>query len=305
VPVDIRSFRRSDREQLTALVNAHAAAVVPGLSASVNTVMSQLESEPGEYIVDPWVSERLTLVAGQRDRITAAAHLLRYADDERVSDSYRGAGDIRWFVFWPPATYWPDTEEAADALLATCIAQLERWGVTHQYADVSLPVPSVYGVPEQLPHIRAAYERAGFVDEGRVEIIYLAEVGNLPKPSEPPVEGLELTRTLGMNGTRFSAVLADEVVGFIEVEALSQPHRLPRQDGWADIGNLEVVEPYRRHGVATWLLASAADWLRLAGIDRLIGCAVPGGDDEAFFGHTPGFHVLTRTARQWERRLAS
>jgi alanyl-tRNA synthetase len=61
--VEVRPFRRSDRDQLTALVNAHAQAVVPGASASVNAVMSQLERQPGEFIVDPWVEERVTLVA--------------------------------------------------------------------------------------------------------------------------------------------------------------------------------------------------------------------------------------------------
>jgi hypothetical protein len=76
--VQVRSFRRADREQLTALVNAHVQAVVPGVSVSVNTVMSQLERDPGEFIVDPWVAERATLVAEQRHRVVAAAHLLRY-----------------------------------------------------------------------------------------------------------------------------------------------------------------------------------------------------------------------------------
>lgn len=62
---------------------------MPGLSVAVNTVLSQLEREPGEFIVDPWVSERATFVAEQRGRLVAAAHLLRYADDERVGESYR------------------------------------------------------------------------------------------------------------------------------------------------------------------------------------------------------------------------
>ena len=79
--IEVRPFRRGDREQLTALLNAHAAAVVPGVSVSVNAVMSQLERDPGEFKVDPWVIERATLVADQRERIVAAAHLLRYAAD--------------------------------------------------------------------------------------------------------------------------------------------------------------------------------------------------------------------------------
>jgi len=41
--VVVRPFRRGDREQVTHLVNVHAAAVIPGMSVSVNTVLSQLE----------------------------------------------------------------------------------------------------------------------------------------------------------------------------------------------------------------------------------------------------------------------
>jgi hypothetical protein len=43
--VQVRPFRRPDREQLTSLVNAHIQAVVPGVSVSVNTVLSQLERD--------------------------------------------------------------------------------------------------------------------------------------------------------------------------------------------------------------------------------------------------------------------
>jgi len=98
--VEVRPFRRSDREQLTALVNAHVQAVVPGVSVSVNTVMSQLERDPGEFIVDPWVTDRVTLVAGQRRRVVATAHLLRYGGGEEVGDCYRDAGEINWLLHW-------------------------------------------------------------------------------------------------------------------------------------------------------------------------------------------------------------
>ena len=88
--IQVRPFRRRDREQLTGLVNAHAAAVVPGQGVSVSALLSHLERQPGEAIVDPWVSERLTLVAEQLDRVVAAAHLLRYFGDERAGQAYRG-----------------------------------------------------------------------------------------------------------------------------------------------------------------------------------------------------------------------
>lgn len=304
--IEVRPFRRTDRDQLTALVNAHAAAVVPGVSASVNAVLAQLEREPGEFIVDPWVSERQSLVAEQRQRVVAAAHLLRYASDEAVSESYRDSGEIRWFVCWPEAPYWPDSTAAGDTLAAACVAQLDRWGVSRQYADGSLPVLGVYGVPEQWPHVRATYERAGFVHGGRTEIVYVADVEQLPPPgAAPPLEGLGLQRALGINGTRFTAMLGEEVVGFIEVDTnLEDAVRLARLGGWADIGNLQVSEPYRRRGVGTWLVAHGAEWLRLADVDRVLAYASPDDVEEIGFLESVGFRELTRTARGWERELA-
>ncbi|WP_211261362.1 hypothetical protein [Pseudonocardia acaciae] len=46
-------FRRSDRDQVTKLVNARAAAVVPGAGASVNAVLTQFEREPDEGWAQP------------------------------------------------------------------------------------------------------------------------------------------------------------------------------------------------------------------------------------------------------------
>jgi hypothetical protein len=247
--IEVRPFRRSDREQLTELVNAHVAAVVPGVSVSVNTVLSQLEREPGEFIVDPWVRERATLVAEQRRRVVAAAHLLRYGADHEVGASYRDAGEIKWFLHWPEAPFWPDSAEARDALLVACLARLDTWGVSRQYADGTLPAPGVYGLPEQWPHVRAAYEGAGFVHEGHTEIVYVASIADIPAAGPPPVEGLRAQRSLGINGTRLSAVRGDVVVGFVEVETLDDSGRMPRNTGWADIGNPRLSRPSATAGL--------------------------------------------------------
>jgi hypothetical protein len=145
--IEVRPFHRRDRDQLTGLVNAHAAAVVPGVGVSVATLLGHLERQPGEAIVDPWVSERATLVAEHRDRVVAAAHLLRYYADERAGEAYRGAGEIAWLLFWPAAPagnpYWPDAAKAAEMLIAACIRQLEEWAVTSLGAGGELPVPGV------------------------------------------------------------------------------------------------------------------------------------------------------------------
>jgi hypothetical protein len=140
----IRLFTRADRDQLTDLVNAHVAAVVPGLSVSVQAVLSQLERQTGEFVVDPWVADRVTLVAQQRGRLVAAAHLLRYGTADIVGDGYRGAGEIRWLLFWPPAPYWSDSVAAADTLAMACLAQFARWRVRRclGYASETGAAPS-------------------------------------------------------------------------------------------------------------------------------------------------------------------
>ena len=317
--IEVRPFRRGDRDQLTSLVNAHVAAVVPGMSVSVATVLGQLEREPGEFIVDPWVRERVTLVAVEHDRVAAAAHLLRYASDERVGPSYRNSGEIRWLLFWPegPASaneYWTDAAQAAELLIAACVRQLEEWGVSRLDAGGELPALGVYGVPEQWPHIRALYERAGLRHTGHTEVLYLIRVEDVPVPGEAPLAGLRVRRSVGLNGTRLAAAVgatagADQVAGYIEVEIFEAGERLPRHGRWADIGNLHVADTYRRCGVATWLLAQAADWLRLAQVDRLLSYAWLEGTDQTgqnydgyrAFLTASGFRELTRTALGWTR----
>lgn len=300
VSFQVRAFRRGDRDQLTALVNAHAQAVVPGALVSVNSVLSQLERDPGEFVVDPWVSERATLVAEQRGRVAAAAHLLRYSSGDEVAASYRGAGEIRWLLCWPEAPFWPDSIAAGDALATAAIAVLTDWGVNRLYADGDLPAAGVYGLPEQWPHVHAILKRAGFTPGDRTEIVFLADVSALERPVAP-VAGPEVLRTLGVNGTRFSAVLDSHTVGYLEVDtSIGDAGRIARPERWADIGNLHISESHRRQGVASWLLGVAADWLRLGHVDRLLTYAQPEQKTYTAFLEHAGFREITRTTRGWQ-----
>ncbi|MEU6065368.1 N-acetyltransferase [Streptomyces sp. NPDC047082] len=295
---EVRPFHRDDRDQLTDLVNAHVAAVVPGVSVSVNTVLSSLERRPDEFLTDPWVSERVTLVAEQRRHLVAAAHLLRYRADAEVGPDYRDAGEIGWFLWHPAASYRPDTEAAADLLMSACLARLARWSVRARHASGDLPAPAVHGLPRNWPHVRAVYERAGFRHTGTTEMILLARLADLPRPEPRP--GVTVERTLGECGTRFTAHAAGSPVGFIEVDTTpARPERHTRAAGLADIGNLRIGPG--RHG-EDWehrLLAHAADWLRLCGVDRLLAYEL--ADDRAGIDTLlkAGFHELTTTDRAW------
>lgn len=141
----VRPFRRADRDQLARLVNGHAAAVMPGASVSVNAVLSQVEREPAEFIVDPWVAERQALVAEQSGAVVGAALIVRYRSDGDVGDAYRSAGEIRWLLFRPLAPHgnphWHDGRAAADAVFAACLARFDDWGVTHRHAAAPCRAP--------------------------------------------------------------------------------------------------------------------------------------------------------------------
>ncbi|MET8450535.1 GNAT family N-acetyltransferase [Streptomyces sp. NPDC005209] len=298
---EVRPFHRDDRDQLTDLVNAHVAAVVPGVSVSVNTVLSSLERQPDEIVTDPWVSERGTLVAVEHGHVVAAAHLLRYGADAEVGASYRDTGEVGWFVWHPPASFRPDTERAADLLMAACLARLARWDVRVRRASGDVPAPAVYGLPRPWPHVRAVFERAGFRHTGDTEVILVARVADLPRPPARP--GATVERTVGECGTRFTAYEEGRAQGFVEVDtSLTRPERLARSAGLADIGNLRIGPGRRGEGVAHRLLADAADWLRLCGVDRLL--AYEGADDRASIDRllAAGFTELTRTDRGWEHR---
>jgi GNAT superfamily N-acetyltransferase len=294
----VRPFARADRIGLTGLVNAHLAAVLPGASTSVQALLSHLESEPGEFIVDRWVSDRRTLIGEQDGRIVAAAHLLRYGDGPEVGPSYRDAAEIAWLVCWPDAPFWAGSEEAGWAVLEAAVVQLTSWRAIRWYADGSLPVTGAYGVPDVWPHIRALYHRAGF-SPGREEVVLACAVADLP-PRTP--QTWTITRRLGINGVRFSAERNGDRLGYLEIDTAHDGSRFSSGAGRADIGNLFVEERERRQGVATSLLAEAGRWLRLAGS----ACLISYLDDESpvserLFYERVGFDVLTRTTRGWTR----
>jgi GNAT superfamily N-acetyltransferase len=63
-----------------------------------------------------------------------------------------------------------------------------------------------------------------------------------------------------------------------------------------------VEEPYRRQGVATWLLAEGARWLWPAHVDRLLDQAWPSETDRLGFLEASGLRELTRPEKVWTWR---
>lgn len=296
---DVRPFARSDRDQLTRLANAHIATVMPGWSVPVSSMLAQLERQPGEYIVDPWVIDRATFVGIERQRLVAAAHVLRYADEDRVSESYRNSGDIAWLICWPQHL------DAGRAVRDAALAQLDGWNVRIQYADGALPTTATYGVPDSWPHVRELYEEAGFdATGGQVEVQFAGLLEGVPAPGNPPFPGLTLRRALGPLGTEFSAVLDGEIVGILEVDDdLTRGGSQLGLAGWADVGSHSVREEMRGRGIGSWLFVQVVAWLRLGGTTRLIAYLV---EDDQFAARARyyrrfGFEPVNRTTRGWKR----
>jgi hypothetical protein len=297
VPAAIRPFERRDRDQLTALANLHVGAVIPGVMLSVNTVLGQLEREPYENMVDPWVAERLCLVAEQESGIVAATLLHRFRTDDDVSAGYRGAGGIRWLLCKV------DAEPAGALLLEQALAQMRLWQVTMVGAENDLPAIACYGVPNTLPHIRRLLLDAGFGQPTRAELVLAARCEALTVHRR---DGISVTRTLGLLGARFTLSADDAELGFIEVcEAPAEMARSSIAARWADIGNLILREGVDPADAMPALLSAAADWLLLGGVTRLVDYWAEDVDSPSYLEHLEraGFHVLVRNERGFTRAV--
>ena len=181
--------------------------------------------------------------------------------------------------------------------MAESLRVLREWKPSRIAADGSLPAFGVYGVPATWPHIRALYVDAGFVQQGKTEFLLWRELDRVRAPERPA--GLSFERSVGAQGTRFTAVAESGPVGMIEVETNAGGVLFAQPSRWADIGNLCVDEAHRRRGIASWLLAEAADWLRRGGAKHLLAYAWPEQTDELGFYAACGFEELVRTERGW------
>ncbi len=194
--------------------------------------------------------------------IAAAALLYRFRAGKDVSESYCGTGEIRWLVCSADAV-----EEGARLLEAT-LERMRDWGVRSVGADCTLPALACYGIPDVLPHLRSLLQGAGFTEPTRKELVLAATCEAL---TTQVVDGLEISRTLGLLGTRFTVSRNRTELGFIEV--CDEPAEMARSSAarrWADIGNLVVENEADAANVVPALLSACAEWMRLGGVERLI-----------------------------------
>ena len=303
---EVRPFVRSDRDGLTSLANRHIAAVLPGGSIPVAALLSQMERDSAETVIDPWVIDRHTIVGIETDRVVAAAHLKRYGTDNRVSPSFHDAGVIDWVICDP------DCLAAGTAVMQAATAHLATWGVRIWYADGTLPCLGVYGVPDAWPHVQQLFAEAGFSDDGgQIEVVFAGDLADVAPPTLPAIEGLAVRRVVGPLGTAFQALLDRTVIGVFEVE---DTHGVGNAQlaRWADECNHHVGAAHRRQGIGTWLFAQGCEWLRLGGKNRILTYAIERraedaepmegtADEWATYYARFGLQPITRTRRGWKR----
>ena len=258
--------------------------------------MSQLEREPGEAIVDPWVVERKTFVALERDAIVAGAHLLRYGDDDRVGESYRGVAEIRWLVCKH------DAAAAGDALAAACIETMDAWAQSGSTPTDRSRHPSSTAS-------RCAGRTSASCTSARGSRTTVASRSS-SSPEWRTCRGRPRRRCPASScGGRSARGLASgrcwttSSVGFIELETyLAGPANLSRV-GWADVCNLCVRRagpPARRRDVAARPRRRVAA-ARRSDPPRLVHVARAGGLPR--LPRSRRIPELVRTERGWQRGM--
>lgn len=298
-PMVITPYHPDHLPELRSLVNHHLNAVMPGWSLPTVYIEQHLTRNPRQPIIDPWVTERQTLVVVEKQRVVAATHLLRYGMDEAVGEHYWGAGDVAWLLAWN------EHRAEATALLHAVQQQMERWNAARIFAwDSHLPTPIVTGIPDVWPHLHQVFRQAGFEPmPERSEALYGGWLRQIPLPVAPPVDGMAIQRTARrMWGVGFTVWLGDQEIGHCECVAdLTEGGAVPSFRGWAELGELFIQEGWRGRGVGRWLVQHVVEWLRLAGCDRIVlSCAQ---DDEAAgagrFYRRLGWDVFSRLQDGW------
>ena len=293
--VQIAPLDRSHLPQVLALVNSHLSTAIPGWSLTADYFWERLKSEPQEYITDPWVVERKSIVGIVRDRVCAAAHLRRYGDDTR----WKGVGDIDWILFWP------GEREAGAAVLTECRRQMNAWQVVDEQISGPLPVPVCVGIPNVWPHISDLVEQFGYsANEDVDESVYGGTLNGISALGESPVSDVTIHRDAGKFGTRFVARLDGQDIAHCECIAdLTEGGQLPALAGWAELSELATSETMRNQGVGSWVVRHAVEWLRLAKCDRIV-LSVARDDEKAGAGRFYqrfGWMPLVRQ-KHWRRQ---
>jgi hypothetical protein len=148
--------------------------------------------------------------------------------------------------------------------------------------------------------VRQLLIEGGFEGPARTELVLVAACDRL---SGAYIDGARVERSVGDLGARLELVRDGVSLGFIEVGEISQAlSRSTSTLSWTDVGNLSVTAPEMLGEVMPALLSTAADWLLLGGVDRLIDYYADDVDPPEYLAilEECGFTRLSTNERGWE-----
>ena len=293
--IEIEDLRDEHLEQVRYLINCHLDAVIPGWGLPTEYIAARLQTNPEEDVVDPWVAERRSLVALSKDRVCAAAHMLRYGADTPVEPK----GEICWLLALA------EEPESARTVFTAAVELLQSWDIEIDGIGVALPTPVICGVSEAWPHLIDLFEEQGFAPQADTQIIlYGGTLNQIPPPGEAPVDGVALNRKLGRDSCRFAARVNGERSARFECNAdLTQGGRLPALNGWGELYDIGVKPEWSTNDMDTWVVRHAVQWLRLGGCDRgLMNVSIKDAAwGDRFFADL-GWERLASPVTWWEKK---
>jgi ribosomal protein S18 acetylase RimI-like enzyme len=294
----IRAFQPEDLSQLTQIINTHISMLIPTWELPSELILSRLEKNPDEPVIDPWVIERATFCAFVGENLVAAAHLLRYGDTETVNENHHNHGDIAWFVFEPAF------ESEAKELLSACHAQMRDWQVKTLGAwESGLYVPCFTGISDNWPHIGKLFYEAGYrPNPERAEAVFGGGFDGVYSPRELP-DKFAMKHRITANEIAIGLHRYGERVATIEARIdCSENDTKPALKTWAELSEVEVAETWRRRGVGTMLIDYLVFLLKDAGASQVV-FSVAKDDEEAGAGafyRSLGFKPFSRSQDAWE-----
>jgi GNAT superfamily N-acetyltransferase len=294
----IRPFKIDDLPQLTQLINTHIAMLIPTWGLPSELILSRLEKNPDEPVIDPWVIERATFCAFVGENLVGAAHLLRYGDTEPVNENHHKHGDIAWLVFEP------ECEAEAKALLASCHAQMKGWEVKSLGAwETGLYIPCFTGISDNWPHIGKLFYEAGYRPKPeRAEAVFGGGFDGIYSAREIP-DKFAMKQRITANEIAIGLHRYGERVATIEAKIdCSENDTKPALKTWAELSEVEVAENWRRQGIGRMLIAYLVFLLKKTEASQVV-FTVAKDDEEAGAGafyQSFGWKPFSRSQDGWE-----
>jgi GNAT superfamily N-acetyltransferase len=274
---------------LTLLVNRHTRLMPPGwefTEAQVARVIASANSQWRHHYPDLPDGEVEAFCSLDSDRLVAAAQLKHYpADADSAPETY---------VLWAFAD--PMMEGAADALFAEIVcrargAEIDA-GSRHAFGV------GWFGLPVVWPHLVDAAARHGFVAKWEW-VIMTGEAAPLVAVAQPAPPG-ELSWRVDEQALEWDLTLRRDGKMAAECQVWGIPPHLegcPGSDQWAVVEWIGVEEPFRRQGLALFLLREQARFHLARGIAHLLLYTESDNAELQAFAAALGFQLGPRCLR--------